>query len=149
MFKHELTHFTFLNLILSDFFNEGIASFVGGSSSKCDQKCDYHLPAELFTRQDSDSLFENVLNRKYIKGIPFGKYFYPLESFTIYLTIKKYDYNFYQNAKISAMLSIVNQLIPGVDVTKVTSNKLKMEQRLGIIDNSNVILISGKDPNAQ
>ncbi len=104
-YKHELTHFVTAGKLKSPFLNEGFASYRGGSSSICDNKCDWEKLLGILERSNSDSIFYNIVNYKYINGFNYGFYYYPLASFTVALMIDKYGNGFLENDDIKPLLN--------------------------------------------
>ena len=101
-YKHELVHFVSAGKFQSKFFNEGFASYLAGSTSKCDNKCDYTKLLDFLEAHPSDTGVAKILA---FTGREYGKYYYQFASFTVYLMAKKLGSNFLLNRGVQTIMN--------------------------------------------
>jgi hypothetical protein len=104
-YKHELVHFANTDQHLSRFFEEGFASYLGGSSWKCTNVCDYELLLHFLQKNTADSVIFKIIRNKYADNTAYQLYFYPLGSITMHLMVKKYGDKLLENTTIHAVMS--------------------------------------------
>jgi hypothetical protein len=100
-YKHELAHYASAGKFPYKFFSEGFASCLAGSTSKCDNVCDYTQLLQFLETHPSDTGLIKIIARA---DRVYGPYYYPFASFTVYLMIEKFGPKFMDKKEVQAIV---------------------------------------------